>query len=421
MEIDEDLLTQDLVFTANELNGNNNRYFVSKNRDIFNILNQALFLNFDKIVFSTDAAGFGTSEELEKLLDLRFHKEHAKFVDFTNKNENTFINMSGSFLKIVNDLEMYYVPMKGKKVFSEDELKDVILSYYAQFGNVPYKIARRYFDENRIQTQNKDVDPRAGGYFACLPWLESGYIFSNYQRNKVTSAAAIAHELGHAIDADAFCFKQQRDGFSDISDFLLEFPSTAYEIAFIDYLKKNHIANVDANKYFIERIHLVKDFMETIKTVMGMKESIVDAYGYAMDEEDSKALEEIFKEAVVYFKKNKPKDEFNNPEAMEEFNKRVDEEMTALEELEDSVTYNLKSALKYGFGYYAALHSRLIYEKDPQEFAKIIHNICCSRGRITLEQVVDMMGFDLDIFTSGELIQPKIESEYLELKRRYKL
>ena len=421
MEIDEELLCQDLIYTANALRSTNSMQFILRNLDSFKYLNYSFYMNFNKIIFTPEI--MKNDDELIRAFAKKTNNALAKLTRFMNNNETILTNMTSNFIQMNKDMDFkYYKYPISRKIYSVKEFEELILSYFATYGDRIYNIVKRYFDERRIQTGNQDADPGISGYSTWLQWLESGYVFSNYSRFNINNAGTICHELGHAIDSETFYFPQQKF-IPSYSDALLELSSTAYELGFVDYLEKNHIDIYGAQMYFNTTMQMALEFIEDLNKIQKFKKLYVLDAGYVIEGEDHETLQEMAEELVREYKANRRKLVGHDPETDEkrkELYEKLCEDLDTVDEIGNDLCYNMRFDLIYGLGYYMSLHLGLIRESSIKDFNRILNNICTSRKEITLEQAINMMGISVDEFTSGKLIQPKLEENCLALKKRFK-
>ena len=232
-----------------------------------------------------------------------------------------------------------------------------------------YSIVKKYFDEKRINMGSISL-PGTAGFFSQFIWLNSGYIFSKYSNFGGPSIANVVHELGHAIDAELFIFSQQKKN-QLFNDMFVEIPAISFETGFYDYLQDTNIdkpggmilANNRATNLFfnLERVNLALSDENLMVYENGLAK---DSKGYG---------------------------------------------------------YQLRKDLLYGIGSIFALHLNEIRKTSTKDFLKILNNLTTMRKEMTLEDAIEMTGFDLEDFISCRAIKPRLNENCLSLKKRYNL
>ena len=366
IKIDENLLLNDLVSTAIELSLRANKDFVKKNYGHFLMLNESLYKNYDKLIVCDSIVNI---DYYNYLLYKQSFKTLYNFTEYLYTNSDYFIELSDNFDKYLRSIQFSTYPFYDKlRKYSEKDFKDIILGFYSTYGDDYYKIAKKYFDEQRIHTGEKN-DSDYSGCFSQLQWLKSGYIFSVFNVMNSLSAKVLVHELGHAIDAERFIFPQQKN-IPTFCDYLVEVPSTTFELSFQDYLVNNRI-DIDGGMVLRNcRIYDLKEDLDMLGLVAVNDDLYICDDGDAEDEYGEK--------------------------------------------------YDVRDSMLYGLGYYYALHLNYIRNNSNKEFLKVFNNLITGRKEMTFEQSVECMGFSFDSFMSGKYIKPKIKDDLMELKKRYK-
>ena len=365
IKIDEDILISDLVSTAYSFS-TANRDFIKKEYNNFLVLNQSLILNHGKII-----KGHETLLDRSKYPDDFFtygDNSYNEFIDKVDEIQYLLKDIAGHYKRFLRKIRfgqlVYYDRIKS---FSEKDFIDIIISYYATYGDKYYKIAKKYFDENRINIDSNLADD-AAGYYVPIIWLCSGYVYSLYPNYDTVSAASIVHELGHAVDAEVFLFPQQKK-LPIFSDILLEVPSTTFEIGFYDYLRKEHI-DIDGGLILDNnRVASLYDFFADLREAINSENLDIDGDGIAINEK--------------------------------------------------GYEYDFRTDLIYGLGYYLAFHLNEIKNSGNKDYLKILNSIITTRKESSLYDVINMLGIRLEDFINGTYIKPRIKENLLTLKKRY--
>lgn len=102
-------------------------------------------------------------------------------------------------MKKIRRYDIYAPVARSKKTYSWDEAVNMVLDSFNAFSPKISELAKRVFDQNRIDSEIRKG--KNGGAF-CWGFLpeETPYVLVNYQGTG-REVATLAHELGHAIHA----------------------------------------------------------------------------------------------------------------------------------------------------------------------------------------------------------------------------
>ena len=413
LEIDNNRLLSDLYFTKNALNFSCSKNDIKNDYTSFIILNDVLGTTLGK-VFPMD--GFYTSEsELDKVLDKSTNTSMHAFAQYAVDNSILIRNSLKNLNSYLKSIRFRYVPNESLvRSYSEKDFKDIILSYFNTCGEKYYKIAKKYFDENRIHVgytpNGKLSKENIGGFFAHLIWLESGYLVSMYNKYDTWSMSSVVHELGHAIDAELFIFPQQKV-ISVFSDTLLEVPSTTFEMGFLDYLINNKIDYYGGLLHFNDRIALVQEYYKNLEKLFNGEDNYLTIDGNVR----KVSVEVIKPEDAIIDENGCILTEQDNSTKTARYDEDGNIVLTRVFE------YPFRDAILYSLGYYISLHLNNIKENDKKEFDKVFNNIITSRKEATLEESIEMMGISVEEFESCRLIRDKIKNNTKALKKRFNM
>lgn len=367
LQIDDDRLSREVYVTRNLLESGN-REFIKREYDSFILLNGSLFLNFPRKDY--DLSDLKFRQQISHSLKRLDRNAFWDYMYFMASNKDLLIDIGDNVIKLANEIKYKNIPyFDACKKYNEKQFVDIILSYYATYGNKIYSIVKKFFDEKRINMKSIPL-PGNAGYYSHFVWLNSGYIFSKYSDYGGSSLANVVHELGHAIDAELFIFSQQKKN-QLFNDMFVEIPAISFETGFYDYLQDTNIdkpggmilANNRATNLFfnLERVNLALSDENLMVYENGLAK---DSKGYG---------------------------------------------------------YQLRKDLLYGIGSIFALHLNEIRKTSTKDFLKILNNLTTMRKEMTLEDAIEMTGFDLEDFISCRAIKPRLNENCLTLKKRYNL
>ena len=368
IKVDEDRLIQELIDTASGFSSSR-KDFLRKEYNSYATLNKALVLNNRRIIKGIEEL-IRRNPIMTDVLDKYSYDSYWDFIDKIDAEQDLIKSIASHYCKFMKQIRFKNAYFFDKvRKYSEKDFKDIIISYFATYGDKHYHLVKKYFDENRINIGSSLLD-EAAGFFASIIWLNSGYIYSLYSTYDSVSAASVVHEFGHAIDAEMFLFPQQKK-LPLFSDILLEVPSTAFEMGFYEYLKDQRI-DVDGG-YVLRhnRKSNLLDFFRELRKSLNTQDLDVNEMGVAVDE--------------------------------------------------NGQIYDFRADILYGLGYYFALHFNEIRKSSNTEFLKTLNDVITTRKESTLTQSIDKMGFNREDFINGRYIKPQIKEDYMVLKKRYKL
>ena len=357
MEIDREKLLNDLYKTRNHLVHCPSRDDIIYSFESFVALNNA-YSSMMGEYFDTDKI-FLDDKGTKKMLDDVYFKSVLLFHSYTQMNKKTIQSIFNNYDKFMNDINYEPCPFYNKMTrYDEKTFKDIILSYYATYGNKIYNIVKKYFDENRIEmSYEKVAEENLAAAFAHITNAMTGYIVSIHNNYNSWSMTDLVHELGHAIDAETYLFPQQKK-VSVFSDILCEVPSTTYEMGFLNYLINN---NIDSSARIIKdyKHSLLADASDELNYIYSLDDITTDYAGNLYDA--------------------------------------------------DGNVYPFREMLLYGLGYYFAFILNYLKDNDVKDFNKIFYNVISSRNDVIhLDDFADKMGISKEDFLECNLIKNDI-------------
>ena len=367
LQIDDDRLSRE-VYVTRELLKSGNREFIKREYDSFILLNGSLFLNFPRKDY--DLSDLKFRQQISHSLKRLDRNAFWDYMYFMASNKDLLIDIGDNVIKLANEIKYKNIPyFDACKKYNEKQFVDIILSYYATYGNKIYSIVKKFFDEKRINMKSIPL-PGNAGYYSHFMWLNSGYIFSKYSNYGGSSLASVVHELGHAIDAELFLFPQQKKN-QLFNDMFVEIPSISFETGFYDYLQDINIDRLGGKILANNRATSLFYSFEEIN--------------WALSDED-----------LMVYEDGKAKDS-------------------------KGYGYELRKDLLYGLGSIFAYHLNEIRKNSIEDFLKILNNLATSRKEMSLEEAINMTGFDLEEFVSCSNIKTHLNENCLTLKKRYNL
>lgn len=353
MDINEDKLFEELDKLRYNLMRNQSLNNIINNYKVFQSLNYVLMTLSGCYVDDSDLI-YRDSREVYEYVDKYNDRQLNDYYDRVINEGDYLYYLFMSFSDILK--ESNYIPVFNTniKTYTEDEAKDIMLTYFKQFGSKIYSIAETYINE-RIST-DVELDPGFGGLFIRSA-SELGYILIPYNKYIAVTMSAIVHEIGHAIDNNLFEYPQQKK-LSLSSQFLVEVPSTFFELNFLEYLIDNKIDVKGANYAIAERLNLIKYYAEQFEKYYEIEDREYNAYLTA----DRQIIDPKTQEVI-----------------------------------------DLDGALLYGFGYMFSFNLNSLYKEDKKLTMKKLMNLICGRNETSLSEEIEKLGFD--------------ENEFLSLKR----
>lgn len=412
IKIDENRLISDLYYTRNEFKSGRYKDIIKSNYSDFFLLNRVLANTIGKMINEKNI--FRDKKEVEDMMNKRSVFHINKFAKLGEENSKYYFKMFQSLDNILDESNFKCLPYYDTvRFYSEKDFKDIILSFFNEYGDNYYKIVKKYFDEERIllgYTTSHNNENMAG-FFANLTWIYAGYIISRYQTYDSFSLCSIVHELGHAIDAEIFLFPQQKV-IPVMSDIFIEIPSTVFEMSMFDYLNKNKIDYDGSLILLNDRLAMLQSLNEEYTKILNTDNLYINEKGNL-----NRYTKELIKkeDAII--------DEDNNVLIENQGEKDRRAQLTSDGDVivNRKFEYQYRDTLLYGLGYYMALHLNLIKDYDIHEFNIVLNNIITLRKESNFEQIIDLMGISLEDFLEGKYIKDKINNHVLELNKRFNI
>lgn len=277
--------------------------------------------------------------------------------------KDLYLELFRNYVVKYNDSEMMDLLLGGKfRGYSDKDAKDIIFSFFSQYGNKPYEVVKKMFDEERIQMGYQFENSPSFAFHTGSVLLEKGYVCMYPEKFDTTTLSFFAHEMGHVIDKEVFYYPQQKK-IKVYDDPFNEIPSSFFDWGMLDYLIKNKIDVAGATTY--KAFHMNQIFVRSLYLArMLMSEDL-----------------------------------------------HVDDE--------DEISEDFRQLFLYGIGYYTSLAMNEMAQENPKEYFKFYTDMICSRGECDYISLIENGGIDAERFIKGEFLQGKIDKEVMALKKRY--
>ncbi len=310
-----------------------------------------------------------SENEMKRLENLRIPqgKNVMKYANWVENNKDELRILSKNNSKLFEDIDFFYVYAPSKyKVYNIQNLTGVLYDFCNYYGYL--NLLEKYLIDDRIKILLGKK--HHSGEFVYLPYFKSGFIRSEAINQDSGALNVVAHELGHAIDAETCVFPQQKKK-SDFHDIMLEVPSTCMELLFDDFIINNHIDEIGGLLLKNQKGELLKHY-----TLQYLDSLCYNNYYYSSDGN--------------------------------------------IIDLDTYQGYDgFRSALLYGLGYQFAYHLLLIAREDKNEFRKIYNNLITSRFENNkLSDSIKMIGYKPEEFLSSSLIKRELSND-LKLLRKH--
>ena len=136
IKVNEDMLIDDLLYTASAFSGDVNKNFIKNNYGNFLILNESLMFNFGKVVLLDGIVNTGY---YERVLQRKETQAVQKFAEFLDSNQNCLLELCKNYCNTMDEIDFKGYPFwDSLRRYNEKDFKDLILGYYSTFGNDLY-------------------------------------------------------------------------------------------------------------------------------------------------------------------------------------------------------------------------------------------------------------------------------------------
>ena len=265
---------------------------------------------------------------------------------------------------IYNESEMDNYTCGGKlRGYSVKDAKDIMLSYFSQYGNKVYSVVKRYFDENRVQLGFHDSSFDAVAFFTGSVLLEKGYICVTHDRFSTSTLGYLAHEFGHVIDKEFFYHPQQKK-IRVYDDPFNEVPSAFFDWGMMDFLQKNKI-----------------------------------------DENGALALKEFYYNQI-FCRNLYLSHMINHPQLK-------------LEGID--LSEGFRELCLYGMGYDIALAMNEVASENREGYMKYFTNLICSRNEADFVTMLENGGINSSEYINGDILDRNINLTLKQMKKRYNI
>ena len=308
-------------------------------------------------------------------------KKYPNIVKFVNNENNKSLqNFNSRVLRekdlfeeifcnhayIYNESDMLTYTCGGDfRRYSVSDAKDILFSYFSEYGNKVYQIVKKYFDEERIQLGFKDEcdEFSAVAFFTGSILLEKGYICVTHDKIDSSTLGYLAHEFGHVIDKELFYYPQQKK-IKSFDDPFNEVPAAFFDWGMLDFLQENKIAENDSltlkgfsfNQMFFRNLYLSHMIMTKDFKLDGIELS----------------------------------DDFRN-------------------------------LFLYSMGYDIGLAMNDVARYDREGYMKCFANFICSRNEADFITLLENAGVNSNDYINGDILDRNIDVTLKQMKKRYNI
>lgn len=356
---------------------------------------------YDQILYSIGATPTYAAENLFTTAQVNninrmMDKGLVEVCNFYNQNREVVQNGLSSFEKILrSDDVLTMAPTYQLQNISFSMFKDLLLAYYSQYGNLVYKIVKKYIEENRIELGDS-LDPSASGVYFGSNLTKSGYI--TIQKNKKLSLytlGVLSHELGHAIDFETLHYPQQKN-MNIFSDVLIEVPSYHFELGLYDFLIKNNVHPNDAHALLTSLYQELSFFGKSFDVLFNMDDFFIEDGGYVTNK-NGKFIDYEGKE-------------------VEESEDCDEEECDCTKQRKMDVT----EVLKYSLGMYIATQTNELASQDREGYIKDLLRCTTLRKESSFIESLENLGISQEQFESASIVEPRIKDELVLTRKMWK-
>ncbi len=317
---------------------------------------------------------FLNNKKLDEWLAKYYYADANRNINFVNTNFSDLLTLAKSFSPLIDPETPIHVSngkysiLDRSKCFNEKEYKEILYSFFALYGDNIFKIVKKMFDEKRIVlfgTINKDSD----AYTVFSDYTKGAYINCKLGFD-ADGLSIMAHELGHVIHFyTSGINNSDKKAYTSI---LGEAISCSFEIAFMDYLMKNHIESDSA-------LLLLNNKLSS------------DANSYR---------------------------KYIGVSPDEELVLNIDGEITASPNHPRLIGKPMMADLKYTLGYNIALNMLLTCGDNKKEYVSRLRDFMYLMSKQGLKENIETLGLNYDDFLSCGTIGPYVKEKNQALIRK---
>lgn len=338
--------------------------------DYFTYKNLAIILN-DMV---NDDILNGSSYDSMKFLRMKINDMRTSsltFSDYLNEYVDFINSYLSAYFRMVKEVNLVKVKEQvSGRVYNLKEFKDILLDYYSKVGSFEYSVAKKYFEEGRIQMNHKDMK-LFNGFFSGVIRDKFGYIFLNGDKINSLLLSTLTHEIGHAIDHERYYFQgcKTKDCYND---FMSEVASTYYELGIMKFLKDNGIDEYGGSLLIHEFYRYIVLYCKCISMLKNEKEK----YGKLNVNDTGKII------------------------------------------LNDGKVMNIANDIKYMISDYLVLFLQN-KERDSKDIVKMLHEVLSKRNECSLYDILRLFQIEIDDFVCAKGIKNDIIDNNNILKKKF--
>lgn len=303
----------------------------------------------------------------------KVNKETLEFYNFIGEELYDIYCLLFPYIELSCDEGLITVPYKDiLRKYSLNDFKDIVFDFFSRFGSYEEDVARRYFEEGRIEFGYPEKE--FGGGFVASNINDAGYIFTQYNKLNTRNLSTVVHEIGHAIDYKKY-YDTQGMRNANVNDIFLEIPSAFFETTFAKYLK----------------------------------ESKIDEFGGYMTLQNVLAL--VYVRLLDIHKYFKLREKYNH----------ITLDSIGNVMFPRGQRIELRRAVLYSIAYYVALFANEKVDVYDKEFMRKLYSASMMRERLNLEDVVEMLGLDAEEFQNPFILRDVMKENNDEIRRRFRL
>ncbi|MBQ4263200.1 MAG: hypothetical protein IJB83_03010 [Bacilli bacterium] len=309
---------------------------------------------------------FMTKEMQNKISNYEY-KMTDRFLQYSKTQLDFWGECFSSYDRIVEENDLFKIyDYSPRRTFYKDEVIEIVTSFYNEFGY--YDLVNDFFNRNCI-VDDLILGDNALGYTHVLKSLEKYYISLDEMDKGIPYLYVLVHEFGHVLDYKLY---NHNTYFDFKTSYMQEVAPIFFQIMFIDYLKRNKIASIEAD------LLLCNDILVNY---------------------DNIGIFEIC----------------NNFE-IESMNKNGDVICDGAEGVKYKFAFY--DTLIYILGFYYAFHLKYLYYNDKNNFNSVFSYFMKNKGEVSSEELSNGFCFGKGIFESGVLIEDYIKEPFINLRKK---
>lgn len=221
---------------------------------------------------------YGVLNEIERTINaVKINDSDLQFLiksEVANKSKNFIRYAQDDYREFIKSLsknslqhlDFYDDELFFKERFNLQDTKTLLIDFFNSFDKDLYPIVKKALDDEHLFLVN-DRKRSGDGFSVFNPYSSNPYtlIFTD-DKLQLNSISCLAHELGHAIDAQKTITNPKLFN-QNIYSSMMEVPSFTFEFMFLDFLLENNIHPLEVEKIIYNNMTTLHFYLTCLQII----------------------------------------------------------------------------------------------------------------------------------------------------------